>query len=248
MVCVVLDLCIDELLRSHEQAPAARADGSPVHALPTPPEAGEELALPSGSAAASSAPALSSASGSSGSYDSAGGSDGEADSEGTVRIDLQLPRRSLLVQFSCNLCGGRSERLVNPVAWNKGMVSAVGHAALQAVAACCTAVAGRGGGCWAGACPAPQPRPHPGLWPLALLLVVAVGVAMLRSRLAPTALPLLPLPLVCSALSSPPQLPCRCPPTAAQVIAQCQHCQAWHKLADAANLVEEIRYADLEDE
>ena len=33
-----------------------------------------------------------------------------------------------------------------------------------------------------------------------------------------------------------------------QVIAQCQHCQAWHKLADAANLVEEIRYADLEDE
>ncbi len=32
-----------------------------------------------------------------------------------------------------------------------------------------------------------------------------------------------------------------------QVIAQCQHCQAWHKLADAANLVEEIRYADLED-
>lgn len=37
-------------------------------------------------------------------------------------------------------------------------------------------------------------------------------------------------------------------PPCAQVIAQCQHCQAWHKLADAANLVEEIRYADLEDE
>ena len=33
-----------------------------------------------------------------------------------------------------------------------------------------------------------------------------------------------------------------------QVIARCQHCEAWHKLADAANLVEEIRYADLEDE
>ena len=33
-----------------------------------------------------------------------------------------------------------------------------------------------------------------------------------------------------------------------QVIAKCQHCPSWHKLADAANLVEEIRYADLEDE
>ncbi|EFN52670.1 hypothetical protein CHLNCDRAFT_138626 [Chlorella variabilis] len=77
---------------------------------------------------------------------------GSADGDG-VSIDLHLPRRSLLVKFTCNLCSGRSERLVNPVAWNKGMV-----------------------------------------------------------------------------------------------IAQCQHCQAWHKLADAANLVEEIRYADLEDE
>ena len=32
------------------------------------------------------------------------------------------------------------------------------------------------------------------------------------------------------------------------MIAQCQQCDAWHKLADAANLVEEIRYADLLDE
>lgn len=30
------------------------------------------------------------------------------------------------------------------------------------------------------------------------------------------------------------------------VIVQCGECQAWHKVADAANLVEEIRYADLE--
>ena len=30
------------------------------------------------------------------------------------------------------------------------------------------------------------------------------------------------------------------------VIVQCEHCKAWHKVADAANLVEEIRYADLE--
>ena len=52
---------------------------------------------------------------------SSSGSDSEGD--GTVRIDLQLPRRSLLVQFTCNVCQGRSERLVNPVAWHRGMVS-----------------------------------------------------------------------------------------------------------------------------
>jgi hypothetical protein len=42
----------------------------------------------------------------------------------------------------------------------------------------------------------------------------------------------------------------RAPPvsTPLQVIAQCQQCDAWHKLADAANLVEEIRYADLLDD
>lgn len=50
---------------------------------------------------------------------------------------------------------------------------------------------------------------------------------------------------------APPSHPARACPRSCivlQVIAQCQHCQAWHKLADAANLVEEIRYADLEDE
>ncbi|KAL4436351.1 hypothetical protein ABPG77_009913 [Micractinium sp. CCAP 211/92] len=81
------------------------------------------------------------------------GSESSAGDDGAVRIDLQLPRRSLLVQFTCNVCGGRSERLCNPIAWQKGLV-----------------------------------------------------------------------------------------------IAQCQHCPSWHKLADAANLVEEIRYADLESE
>ena len=68
-------------------------------------------------------------------------------------MDLQLPRRSLLVTFTCNRCEGRTERLVNPVAWERGMV-----------------------------------------------------------------------------------------------IAQCGTCNAWHKLADAANLVEEIRFSELEDE
>ncbi|KAH7623073.1 hypothetical protein Ndes2526B_g02371 [Nannochloris sp. 'desiccata'] len=69
-----------------------------------------------------------------------------------AKIDLNLPRRSRLIAFTCNLCDGRSERLVNPVAWDKGLV-----------------------------------------------------------------------------------------------IVQCQHCKKWHKVADAANLVEEIRYADLEE-
>ena len=31
-------------------------------------------------------------------------------------------RRSMLVSFTCNACGGRTERLVNPLAWAKGMV------------------------------------------------------------------------------------------------------------------------------
>lgn len=72
----------------------------------------------------------STASGGSDSYAQGSGSSG-SDAEGGgggVQIDLQLPRRSLLVQFTCNKCQGRSERLVNPVAWHKGMVSSnTGH-------------------------------------------------------------------------------------------------------------------------
>ena len=37
-------------------------------------------------------------------------------------IDLQLPRRRMLVTFTCNVCGERTERLVNPLAWEKGLV------------------------------------------------------------------------------------------------------------------------------
>ncbi|XP_074329720.1 uncharacterized protein LOC141667216 [Apium graveolens] len=37
-------------------------------------------------------------------------------------IDLKLPRRSLLVQFTCNLCGERSQRLINRLAYEKGTV------------------------------------------------------------------------------------------------------------------------------
>lgn len=57
------------------------------------------------------------------SSESESGSESGGGSDGAVKIDLQLPRRSLLVQFTCNVCGGRSERLCNPVAWQKGLVS-----------------------------------------------------------------------------------------------------------------------------
>lgn len=46
----------------------------------------------------------------------------DADDTKSASIDLNLPRRSMLVSFTCNKCGGRSERLVNPLAWEKGMV------------------------------------------------------------------------------------------------------------------------------
>lgn len=74
-----------------------------------------------------------------------------------VSIDLNdiegAPRRSMLVGFTCNACGGRTERLVNPLAWAKGMV-----------------------------------------------------------------------------------------------IVQCEHCKAWHKIADANNMVEEYRFDCSDDE
>ncbi|XP_035838735.1 DNL-type zinc finger protein-like [Helianthus annuus] len=37
-------------------------------------------------------------------------------------IDLKLPRRSLLVEFTCNACGVRSQKLINRLAYEKGMV------------------------------------------------------------------------------------------------------------------------------
>ncbi|KAM7271300.1 hypothetical protein ACFE04_030514 [Oxalis oulophora] len=37
-------------------------------------------------------------------------------------IDIKLPRRSLLVQFTCNECGERSERLINRLAYERGLV------------------------------------------------------------------------------------------------------------------------------
>ncbi|KAG2450720.1 hypothetical protein HYH02_004558 [Chlamydomonas schloesseri] len=48
------------------------------------------------------------------------------DEKKVVRIPLSAlgdgSRRSKLVLFTCNKCGGRSARLVNPIAWEKGVV------------------------------------------------------------------------------------------------------------------------------
>ncbi|CAH8358921.1 unnamed protein product [Eruca vesicaria subsp. sativa] len=44
-------------------------------------------------------------------------------SEGKVgSIDIKLPRRSLLVEFSCNSCGERTKRLINRLAYERGLV------------------------------------------------------------------------------------------------------------------------------
>jgi hypothetical protein len=85
-------------------------------------------------------------------------SDDTSDDDGKkVSIDLNslegASRRSMLVGFTCDACGGRTERLVNPLAWAKGMV-----------------------------------------------------------------------------------------------IVQCEHCKAWHKIADANNMVEEYRFDSSDDE
>ncbi|XP_052154496.1 uncharacterized protein LOC127772591 [Oryza glaberrima] len=52
---------------------------------------------------------------------------GEADSDAAASpaestFDLNLPRRSLLVQFTCNACGERTKRLINRVAYERGTI------------------------------------------------------------------------------------------------------------------------------
>ncbi|XVF03485.1 hypothetical protein REPUB_Repub04eG0265300 [Reevesia pubescens] len=37
-------------------------------------------------------------------------------------MDIKLPRRSLLVQFTCGECGERTERLINRLAYERGLV------------------------------------------------------------------------------------------------------------------------------
>ncbi|GKD26677.1 mitochondrial import protein TIM15, partial [Tanacetum coccineum] len=45
----------------------------------------------------------------------------EYQAEGAT-IDPKLPRRSLLVHFTCDACGVRSQRLINRLAYEKGLV------------------------------------------------------------------------------------------------------------------------------
>ncbi|XP_057809938.1 uncharacterized protein LOC131024449 isoform X2 [Salvia miltiorrhiza] len=37
-------------------------------------------------------------------------------------IDLKLPRRRLLVTFTCDACNARSQRLINRLAYERGLV------------------------------------------------------------------------------------------------------------------------------
>ncbi|XP_062214474.1 uncharacterized protein LOC133915352 [Phragmites australis] len=45
-----------------------------------------------------------------------------AASPAEVTVDIKLPRRSLLVQFTCNACGERTKRLINRVAYERGTI------------------------------------------------------------------------------------------------------------------------------
>uniref|UniRef100_A0A2P2ING6 Uncharacterized protein LOC105641948 n=1 Tax=Rhizophora mucronata TaxID=61149 RepID=A0A2P2ING6_RHIMU len=50
--------------------------------------------------------------------------DGLGHSDAGPTIDIKLPRRSLLVQFTCNECGERTQRLINRLAYERGLVYA----------------------------------------------------------------------------------------------------------------------------
>ncbi|XP_023511593.1 DNL-type zinc finger protein isoform X1 [Cucurbita pepo subsp. pepo] len=53
-----------------------------------------------------------------------GGDDESAqrNSDTGAAIDIKLPRRSLLVTFTCNQCGDRTKRLINRLAYERGLV------------------------------------------------------------------------------------------------------------------------------
>ncbi|KAJ4710615.1 DNL-type zinc finger protein [Melia azedarach] len=44
------------------------------------------------------------------------------DSNKEATIDIKLPRRSLLIQFTCDECGERTQRLINRLAYERGLV------------------------------------------------------------------------------------------------------------------------------
>ncbi|KMZ69158.1 hypothetical protein ZOSMA_21G00100 [Zostera marina] len=45
-----------------------------------------------------------------------------SDSDKGVRFDTKLPRRRLMIEFTCNSCGDRTRRIVNRLAYEKGTV------------------------------------------------------------------------------------------------------------------------------
>ncbi|CAK9254087.1 unnamed protein product [Sphagnum jensenii] len=49
-------------------------------------------------------------------------SDSEHSSELKPQFDLNLPRRSLLVEFTCDACGTRTQRKINPYAYKRGTI------------------------------------------------------------------------------------------------------------------------------
>ncbi|XP_039042330.1 uncharacterized protein LOC120181229 isoform X2 [Hibiscus syriacus] len=57
-----------------------------------------------------------------GSDSTADPNENEASSNADSTIDIKLPRRSLLVQFTCGECGERTERLINRLAYERGLV------------------------------------------------------------------------------------------------------------------------------
>lgn len=44
------------------------------------------------------------------------------DGNDTVQFDLNLPRRSALLEFTCNVCKARTQRMINPEAFRRGTV------------------------------------------------------------------------------------------------------------------------------
>ncbi|XP_062110580.1 mitochondrial protein import protein ZIM17 [Humulus lupulus] len=56
-----------------------------------------------------------------------GNSETHPESESSVSnsdatIDIKLPRRSLLLQFTCDICGERTQKLVNRLAYERGLI------------------------------------------------------------------------------------------------------------------------------
>ncbi|KAJ7523329.1 hypothetical protein O6H91_04G057200 [Diphasiastrum complanatum] len=52
----------------------------------------------------------------------AASSTSQAQAQPQVQFDLTLPRRRLLAEFTCDSCGTRSQRLINPDAYERGTV------------------------------------------------------------------------------------------------------------------------------